>query len=70
VRIAEAASPQRQAKASGTVRSPLLGAAGSRPLPQENHHPHTGGIALQVRGGGDYTKQFVRYRNVCIKVLE
>ena len=26
-----------------------------------------GGIALQVHGGGDYTKQFVRYRNVRVK---
>jgi len=29
-----------------------------------------GGIALQVHGGGDYTKQFVRYRNIRVKVLE
>lgn len=28
-----------------------------------------GGIALQVHGGGDLTKQFVRYRNVRVKVL-
>jgi hypothetical protein len=28
-----------------------------------------GGIALQVHGGGDYTKQFVRYRNIRVKVL-
>ncbi len=33
-------------------------------------HPDTGGIALQVHGGGDLTKQFVRYRNVRVKVLE
>ena len=30
----------------------------------------TGGIALQVHGGGDYTKQFVRYRNVRVKELK
>ncbi len=29
----------------------------------------TGGIALQVHGGGDYTQQYVRYRNVRIKLL-
>ncbi len=33
-------------------------------------HPETGGIALQVHGGGDYTNQFVRYRNIRVKVLE
>ena len=32
-------------------------------------HPETGGIALQVHGGGDYTKQFVRYRNIRVKKL-
>jgi hypothetical protein len=29
-----------------------------------------GGIALQVHGGGDFTKQFVRYRNIRVKVLD
>ena len=29
-----------------------------------------GSIGLQVHGGGDYTKQFVRYRNIRIKVLD
>jgi hypothetical protein len=28
-----------------------------------------GGIALQVHGGGDYTRQFVRYRNIRVKEL-
>jgi hypothetical protein len=32
--------------------------------------PDAGGIALQVHGGGDYTKQFVRYRKIRVKVLE
>jgi len=32
-------------------------------------HPDTGRIALQVHGGGDLTKQFVRYRNIRVKVL-
>jgi hypothetical protein len=36
----------------------------------EKRHPDTGGIGLQVHGGGDFTKQFVRYRNVRIKRLE
>ena len=31
--------------------------------------PDTGGIALQVHGGGDLTKQFVRYRNIRVKKL-
>jgi hypothetical protein len=29
-----------------------------------------GGIALQVHGGGDFTKEFVRYRNIRIKELK
>jgi hypothetical protein len=29
-----------------------------------------GGIALQVHGGGDHTKEFVRYRNIRVKVLK
>jgi hypothetical protein len=33
-------------------------------------HPDKGGIALQVHGGGDYTKQYVRYRKLRIKVLD
>ena len=33
-------------------------------------HADEGGIALQVHGGGDYTKQFVRYRNIRVKVLD
>jgi len=32
-------------------------------------HPDAGGIALQVHGGGDSTKQFVRYRNIRLKKL-
>ena len=32
-------------------------------------HPDTGGIALQVHGGGDHTKEFVRYRNIRVKKL-
>jgi hypothetical protein len=37
------------------------------PLPKR--HPDSGGIALQVHGGGDGTKAFVRYRNVRIRKL-
>ena len=36
----------------------------------EVRHPNEGGIALQVHGGGDYTKQFVRYRNIQVKDLK
>ena len=37
----------------------------------EKRHPDTGGIALQVHGGGgDLTKQFVRYRNIRVKSLD
>jgi len=32
-------------------------------------HPDKGGIALQVHGGGDHTKEFVRYRNIRVKRL-
>jgi hypothetical protein len=31
--------------------------------------PDEGGIALQVHGGGDHTKEFVRYRNIRVKEL-
>jgi hypothetical protein len=36
---------------------------------KELRHPEKGGIALQVHGGGDHTKEFVRYRNVRVKKL-
>lgn len=36
----------------------------------EKRHPDKGGIALQVHGGGDTTKQFVRFRNVRVKRLD
>ena len=36
----------------------------------ENRLADKGGIALQVHGGGDYTKQFVRYRNIRVKELK
>jgi len=36
----------------------------------EKRHPDTGGIALQVHGGGNYTDQYVRYRNVRVKELD
>lgn len=32
-------------------------------------HPEQGGIALQVHGGGDFTKQYVRYRNIRVKKI-
>lgn len=34
---------------------------------KEKRHPDTGGIALQVHGGGDTTREFVRYRNIRVK---
>jgi hypothetical protein len=33
----------------------------------EKRHPDAGGIGLQVHGGGDHTKEFVRYRNIRLK---
>ena len=36
----------------------------------QKRHPETGSIGLQVHGGGDSTKQFVRYRNIRIKRLD
>jgi len=36
----------------------------------QKRHPDTGGIAVQVHGGGDTTRQFVRYRNIRVKKLE
>jgi len=36
----------------------------------EARHPAKGGIALQVHGGGDYTKQFDRYRNIRVRRLD
>lgn len=37
---------------------------------KDGNRPASGGIALQVHGGGDFTKQFVRYRNVRVKELK
>lgn len=37
---------------------------------KEIRHPATGGIALQVHGGGDHTREFVRYRNIQVKRLD
>jgi hypothetical protein len=36
----------------------------------EKRHPDKGGIGLQVHGGGDFTKQYVRYRNIMVKRLD
>jgi len=35
----------------------------------ESRHADTGKIALQVHGGGDFTKQYVRYRAIRVKRL-
>jgi hypothetical protein len=38
---------------------------------KEKRHPDSGGIALQIHGGGgDLRDQFVRYRNIRVKVLD
>lgn len=37
---------------------------------EKKRHVDEGGIALQVHGGGDRTKEFVRYRNIYVKVLD
>ena len=37
---------------------------------KEVRHQAKGSIALQVHGGGDFTKQFVRYRNIQVKRLD
>ena len=37
---------------------------------KEVRHHGKGSIALQVHGGGDFTKQFVRYRNIQVKRLD
>ncbi len=36
----------------------------------EKRHPDKGSIALQVHGGGDHTREFVRYRNIRVKRLD
>ena len=36
----------------------------------EPRHPGEGVIALQVHGGGDHTKEFVRYRGIKVKELK
>lgn len=36
----------------------------------EVRHPNEGGIALQVHGGGDHTREFVRYRHIQVKELK
>ena len=35
----------------------------------EKRLPDSGGIALQVHGGGNFTKEFVRYRNIKVRKL-
>ena len=37
---------------------------------KEKRHPDAGGIALQIHGGGDLTKQYVRYRKIRVKELK
>lgn len=35
----------------------------------QKRHPDTGSIAVQVHGGGDLTRQFVRYRNIRVRPI-
>ena len=37
---------------------------------EQLRHPDTGGIALQVHGGGNHVGEFVRYRNIRVKKLD
>jgi Domain of Unknown Function (DUF1080) len=37
---------------------------------KEKRLPDQGGIGLQIHGGGDYTKQYVRYRSLKVKTLD
>jgi len=36
----------------------------------EKRLPDAGGIALQVHGGGNFTKEFVRYRNIKVRKIK
>ena len=36
----------------------------------EKRHPDQGTIGLQMHAGGDFTQQFVRYRNILVKRLD
>lgn len=36
---------------------------------REKRHPDTGSIAVQVHGGGDFTRQYVRYRKIRVREL-
>ena len=36
----------------------------------ELRHPDKGKIGLQMHGGGDFTQQYVRYRNIRVKRLD
>jgi len=53
-----------------TIRTWINGVQFMEWTDTERRHPDQGGIALQVHGGGDYTKQFVRYRGIKVKRLE
>lgn len=52
-----------------TIRTWINGTQFMEWSDNEKRHPDTGGIALQVHGSGDFTKQFVRYRNIRVKDL-
>ncbi|MBI3909702.1 MAG: DUF1080 domain-containing protein [Armatimonadetes bacterium] len=53
-----------------TIRTWINGTKVMEFADTEKRHPDRGGIALQVQGGGDFTRRFVRYRNIRVKVLD
>ena len=52
-----------------TIHTWINGVAVMRWSDSEKRLPDDGGIALQVHGGGDYTKEYVRYRNVRVREI-
>jgi hypothetical protein len=52
-----------------TVETWINGVAIMRYTDTGKRLPDAGGIALQVHGGGDFTKQFVRYRGIRVREL-
>jgi hypothetical protein len=53
-----------------TIETWINGVQVMRWADTEKRLPDRGGIALQVHGGGDLTKHFVRYRNIRVRELE
>ena len=68
-RVERAAGPHRGQPAEDHDLDQGREVHGVSPTPRSGCRDK-GGIALQVHGGGDYTKQFVRYRNIRVKELK